>query len=162
MENRINRIITEYNCLFKDSLRTKINDLEISNEKKTELLTFIYDYDKLEIQKDQLVKRKRVKNVLPTNDRCKACRANGQQCTRRRKDDSEYCGTHSKGTPNGIYNTEIIQQNTTTMQIRMEEVNGIIYYVDNYNNVYDTEDIQKQMDKPKILGKFDSIQGLIS
>ena len=49
------------------------------------------------------MKRKRVKNVVHLSDRCCAKRANGEQCTRRRKDTTtEYCGTHLKGTPHGI------------------------------------------------------------
>ena len=38
---------------------------------------------------------------VPSSERCMAKRANGEQCTRRKKQDSCYCGTHTKGTPHG-------------------------------------------------------------
>ena len=39
-----------------------------------------------EICKDDLQKRKRIKNIVPSNDRCIALRANLEQCTRRKKE----------------------------------------------------------------------------
>ena len=107
-----------------------------------------------------VVKRKRVKNVLPTNNRCNAKRANGEQCTRRRKENCEYCGTHSKGTPHGVIDDEVKTNNTVSVVMRMEQVNGIIYHIDNFNNVYCTEDIMNQELQPKIIGKYDTGKGI--
>ena len=40
--------------------------------------------------------------IIPPNERCCGIRANGQQCTRRKKEGQDkYCGTHIKGTPHG-------------------------------------------------------------
>ena len=38
---------------------------------------------------------------VPSSEKCQAKRSNGIQCTRRKKQDSCYCGTHIKGTPHG-------------------------------------------------------------
>ena len=57
------------------------------------------------LSKEDFQKRKRVKNVVPQFERCGAKRANGEQCTRRKKDDSCFCGTHVKGTPHGEVST---------------------------------------------------------
>jgi hypothetical protein len=103
------------------------------------------------------MKRKRVKNSVILSDRCCAKRANGEQCTRRRKDDSEYCGTHQKGTPHGICENEEEQQLKPQMEkieVWAQEIKGIIYYIDKNFNVYQPEDIMKNMNNPKIIAKY--------
>ena len=51
------------------------------------ILQFIYDYPNMEINKCDLTKRKRVKNVVPLHERyCALRRANEEQCTRRKKE----------------------------------------------------------------------------
>ena len=103
MERRLNKKVETYISTFKDSIREKATQLGLSNDmKSTQLLQYIYDYDRLSFGKEDFQKRKRVKNFVPIYDRCCAKRAAGEQCTRRRKDGSEYCGTHMKGTPHGI------------------------------------------------------------
>ena len=62
------------------------------------------------------VKRKRVKNTIPTENRCSAKRACGQQCTRRKKGESCFCGTHIKGIPHGEIN-QVKQTPTHTKKI---------------------------------------------
>jgi hypothetical protein len=102
------------------------------------------------------MKRKRVKNVVHLSDRCCAKRANGEQCTRRRKDaESEYCGTHLKGTPHGIMDAH--QENKVTTQkieVWAQDIQGIVYYVDKCNNVYQAEDIISNKMNPKIIAKY--------
>ena len=66
------------------------------------MLQFIYDYEGLILNGSDFIKRKRVKNEVPLVNRCCALRANKEQCTRRRRKDSEFCGTHIKGSPHGI------------------------------------------------------------
>lgn len=161
MENRVNRIVESYFTDFKDEMRNLINQLKFDNNDKTTLLEFLYNYKKLEITKECITKRKRVKNVLPVNDRCVACRANGEQCTRRRKDENEYCGTHVKNRPYGIITNMTNSQNTVSISLRVEEVNGIVYHVDELNNVYDNEDIINKVSMPRIIGKFSSITGIV-
>ena len=101
------------------------------------------------------MKRKRVKNMVPVYERCCAKRANGQQCTRRKKDDSQYCGTHSKGTPHGIMNENETVSTVTKVEVSAIDIKGIVYYLDNNGNVYDTEDIIANKKNPRIIAKYE-------
>ena len=115
----------------------------------------IYDYERLVLTKEDFTKRKRVKNVVPFFDRCTAKRANNEQCTRRKKTDCEYCGTHMKGTPNGMMEAQ--NESVPTMQkieVWAQDIGGIIYYVDQTGNVYQAEDIVLNKINPKIIAKY--------
>jgi len=103
MEKRLNKKAEEYVSMFKSGIKDKVTTLGLlNNPQVNQLLQFIYDQEPLEITKDDLKKRKRVKNVVPMCDRCSSKRANGEQCTRRKKEGCDYCGTHQKGRPHGI------------------------------------------------------------
>jgi len=156
MEKRINKKIEDYVIGFKDGLKNKINELDISDKTKVNsLLEYLYDYNRLVLVKDDLIKRKRVKNSIPATNRCNAKRANNEQCTRRRKSDSEYCGTHSKGSPNGFLNADVCNEcNNEKVELTVEDINGIIYYIDNFNNVYKTEDVLSGKENPQIIAKY--------
>ncbi len=157
MERRINKKIEVYVSKFKDDIRDKSVDLGLDAEQSNLFLQFVYDYDRLTFDKDDFAKRKRVKNVVPFFDRCCAKRANGEQCTRRRKDDTnEYCGTHLKGTPHGVIETTEGENVPTTKKVEIwaHDIQGIIYYIDNTNNVYQAEDIVGNKENPKIIAKY--------
>jgi hypothetical protein len=156
MERRLNKKAETFITTFKDSIREKATQLGLSNDvKSTQLLQYIYDYDRLSFGKEDFQKRKRVKNFVPIYDRCCAKRAAGEQCTRRRKDGSEYCGTHMKGTPHGIMETsDEPKVNTQKVEVWAQDIQGIVYYIDKFNNVYDTADIIKNQVNPKIIAKY--------
>jgi hypothetical protein len=156
MERRLNKKAETFITTFKDSIREKATQLGLSNDiKSTQLLQYIYDYDRLSFGKEDFQKRKRVKNFVPIYDRCCAKRAAGEQCTRRRKEGSEYCGTHMKGTPHGIMDTsDEPKVNTTKVEVWAQDIQGIVYYIDKFNNVYDTADIIKNQVNPKIIAKY--------
>lgn len=164
MEKRINKKIEGYVTEFKDSVRNKITALKFDDKKKiNELLEFVYDYQRLVIIKDDLVKRKRIKNSIPSLNRCCAKRANGEQCTRRRKDNCEFCGTHSKGTPHGLIQENADQSmESQKLEVFAEEICGIVYYLDKYNNVYKTEDILEAKQNPSIIAKYQKHNGAYS
>jgi len=156
MEKRINKKLETYITSFKDSIRDKLCSLCMEDKTfQNELLEFIYDYQRPTISKDDLVKRKRIKNAIPSNNRCNAKRANGEQCTRRRKEGCEFCGTHIKGTPHGYLqlNTEGVECSSQKMEVVAEEIFGIVYYIDNLNNVYKTEHIMEGRTNPEIIAK---------
>jgi hypothetical protein len=118
-------------------------------------LQFIYDYDRLSFNKEDFQKRKRVKNFVPIYDRCCAKRASDEQCTRRKKDGFEFCGTHIKGTPHGVVDTQNETKNTTQkVEVYAQDIQGIIYYIDKNNNVYQAEDIISNKINPKIIAKY--------
>ena len=105
--------------------------------------------------KSKCVKRKRNKHQIPLNERCIAKKSGGEQCTRRKKHDSDFCGTHIKGTPHGIVSsTDVTDVKIKKKQIWAEEIKGICYYIDDTNNIYDHEDIIKNKENPKIIAKY--------
>jgi hypothetical protein len=156
MERRLNKKVESYITSFKDSIREKATSMDMhKNEQVSQLLQYIYDYDRLSFNKEDFQKRKRVKNFVPIFDRCCAKRANCEQCTRRRKDGSEYCGTHLKGTPHGVVDAQTEPKNTTQkVEVYAQDIQGIIYYIDKNNNVYQAEDIISNKVNPKIIAKY--------
>lgn len=157
MERRLNKKIEVYTSTFKDNIKEKISELGISkNDNINYLLQYIYDYERLILNKEDFMKRKRIKNFVPIFDRCCAKRATNEQCTRRKKEDSEFCGTHMKGTPHGIVknNEDEIKLNTQKIEVWAQDIQGIIYYIDKFNNVYQAEDIVSNKVNPKIIAKY--------
>lgn len=156
MERRLNKKIDSYITTFKDSIREKATQMGMTkNEQVNQLLQYIYDYERVSFTKEDFQKRKRVKNFVPIFDRCFAKRANNEQCTRRKKEGCEYCGTHLKGTPHGIVDVQNEPKNNTQkIEVYAQDIQGIIYYIDNKSNVYQVEDIISNKINPKIIAKY--------
>jgi hypothetical protein len=156
MEKRINKKISEHLSSFKDNIRDKVTQLNLTKyDEINQLIQYIYDYDRLCLGKEDFMKRKRVKNVVPFFDRCCAKRATNEQCTRRKKDGIDYCGTHMKGTPHGIIdNQNESKTNTQKIEVWAQDIQGIIYYIDKSGNVYQAEDIVVNKMNPKIIAKY--------
>jgi hypothetical protein len=154
MEKRLNKLSENYISNFKNNIRDKILEIDFEEKIKiNELMEFIYDYERLVFVKEDFIKRKRVKNSIPSTNRCNARRANGEQCTRRRKDNCEFCGTHSKGVPHGFMEEDDTTQTTQKIEVFAEDIQGIVYYIDKFNNVYKTEDIISGKENPDIIAK---------
>ena len=155
MEKKIGNKTRVYIQNFKEDIRGFIEShLDIDNSDKANLLQFIYDYQPLEFTKQDFQKRKRVKNIVPFCDRCCALRANKEQCTRRRKDGSKFCGTHTKGIPHGEVDQIQSQPTHTKKTVWAQDIKGIIYYIDDGNNVYDPQDVIENKINPKIIAKY--------
>lgn len=162
MEKKINKRISEYLSEFKDNIREKSSQLGLTkNEDINPLIQYIYDYERLLLTKDDFTKRKRVKNIVDFYDRCCAKRATNEQCTRRKKEGFDYCGTHIKGTPHGIITNENGQedesgskQTTQKIEVWAQDIHGIIYYIDKNGNVYQAEEIILNKINPKIIAKY--------
>lgn len=158
MENRISRKVDNHLTIFKQEIKDWFdkNKCDISGDSnKSQFLQFIFDYGALSLSKDDFTKRKRVKNTVPLQIRCCACRANGEQCTRRKKEGEDYCGTHVKGTPYGMI--EKNKLNITPIKKReiwVQEIKGIQYFIDNETNIYLHEDILNNNKDPSIIGKY--------
>lgn len=158
MEKSINKKLDCFQVRFKEEILSKINDLGISEKCPNESLIlneFITNYLKFIINKEDLMKRKRVKNEIVENERCNAKRANGEQCSRRKKTGESFCGTHLKGVPHG----EIIEKKEKVIsevkkEVFAQEIKGITYFFDYENNVYDTADIVAGIKDPKIIAKY--------
>lgn len=168
MEKKIEVKIDDFQKKFKDNINEwfKENKCTITptsasiasgggggGDKTNEFLMFVYDYGGLKLTKDDFQKRKRTKNMVPIYDRCNANRSNGQQCTRRKKPTSDHCGTHSKFRPFGEVTIEE-KEHTEEIELWIEDVKGIKYYLDKNNNVYESEDVLSNKKNPKAIAKW--------
>jgi len=154
MEKRISNKHRVYLQKFKDNIKDIISQTECSEEVGNQILQYVYDYQPLIFEKTDFQKRKRVKNIVPFFERCCALRANKEQCTRRRKDCSKFCGTHIKGVPHGEINKTTQKPTHTKKTVRAQDIQGIIYYIDDENNVYDPHDVMNNIVNPKIIAKY--------
>ena len=137
------------------------------NQLKSDFMKFVFDYNAIPsstaIRQKNEKKRKRTK--IPTYELCIANRANGEQCTRRKKQINNknevsgsishtFCGTHLKGTPNGIIKTTTEPILDEKINIWVADIGGINYYIDNNHNVYHTDDVLKNKHSPRIIAKW--------
>jgi len=157
IQNKIDAHLRSFKLSIQDKLREKnMRILTDSGEDNTlDILQMVFDFEGLQLEKEDFQRRRRVKNQVPKSERCCAKRANGEQCTRR-KLDIQFCGTHKKGAPHGIVSDEQGQTRQTIdkVEIWMQDFNGINYFVDKQNNVYSPEDIVANKVNPSIIGKW--------
>jgi len=155
MEKHIQKKINAYMSGFKEEIINKSMELGINkDDTATKLLQFICDKENLKLTKDDFVKRKRTKNVINTIERCIAKRANGECCSRRKKEGFDFCGTHIKGITYGICSENNQQEKMEKVEVSFVDINGIIYYIDNVENVYQTEYIMNNKINPKVIAKY--------
>lgn len=161
MDRKLNKVIAEYIGNFKKGIKEKTLQLQFTEEPKIqELIEYVYNYERLILSKEDVSKRKRVKNTIPCTNRCSAKRANGEQCTRKQKAGFVYCGTHVKGIPHGSIcsNTEDNNMYMNT-EVIAEEINGIVYYLDKNGNIFSTEDVLKHKPNPKVVAYYKITNG---
>jgi hypothetical protein len=188
MERRISSKIDTYIIDFKDAVSFKIRELgsaasaavaseingngtnantsaaEVSTNATIDqfckqLTSFVYEYEKLKLSKEDFMKRKRVKNTVSIELRCLAKRANGEQCTRKKKDGCDYCGTHTKGVPCSIMddneeNSDKVKISQQSVNIWVQNIKGIEYFIDSSQNVYKHEDVINNSTNPRIIAKY--------
>lgn len=156
MESKITKKIDIYLREYKHNIAKKINELNLTDQPNiNELMDYIYNYNNLVISTEDITRKKRIKNTVPQYERCVAIRSNGEQCTRRRKDDACYCGTHIKGTPHGIITSDNSNSdNYKKVNVWIQEISGISYYIDDNYNVYNMEDIIQNQMNPRIIFKW--------
>lgn len=164
MDKVINKRIKSFVTDFKSHIK-KITLSTFPDEDETKINEFlqeIYNYECLTLTKEDISKRKRIKNAIPGCNRCIAKRANGEQCTRKQKEGYEYCGTHVKGIPHGIISNKEDVLNGIELvraEVVAKDIHGIVYYIDQYNNVYKTEDILNEKKNPEVIAKCEVING---
>lgn len=153
-EKRLTTKCDEYMVKLKADLVAKGAELGIvMDEKYEQWIQYLYDYERLEITKDDLDKKKRAHTNIPLYDRCSAYRWDNKQCTRRRKDGSEYCGTHIKGMIHGKVEGEE-EEECEKAEVWLEDISGIMCYVDSKGNIYNSADIIENK-KAKKIGKYE-------
>lgn len=155
MESRINNKFDSYIKEFKDSVIDVVKQQCLDQSQMENIVQLVYDYNKFKLTKEDFTKRKRVKNTIPLHDRCCAKRASGEQCTRRKKEECDYCGTHEKGRPHGIVSKDgAVAPTQIKREIWAQEIRGIVYYIDSEHNVYNTEDVISNTQNPKVIAKY--------
>jgi hypothetical protein len=169
MEKHINAKIEQYQVKFKADIKEWITTRNIvimdksqATNCNSEFMQFIYDYNGIQMNETDFKKRKRIKNIVPQFELCVAKRANGEQCTRRKKTDGKYkneptnlCGTHVKGTPHGSITNEVNSQKPNTkVEVWVKDIKGINYYIDAEHNVYNPEDILANKVNPSVIAKW--------
>lgn len=160
MEGRLNKKAEKHIQEFKNAIKNWFveNNCNIIGDCNTsEFLKFMFDFDTLSFNKEDFQKRKRIKNTVPCNDRCIALRANLEQCTRRKKDGLKFCGTHEKGTPCGIIENKTNNELCVPckkLEIWIQEIKGIYYYIDDFGNIYNHDDIMQNKRSPLVIAKY--------
>lgn len=156
MDKVINKGISEYLTQFRNDIKDKINELKINkdDERNKCLIEFILEYKNMVITKDDLKKTTRLKTIIPASIRCSAKRVNGEQCTRRKSKCGDYCGTHAKVLPYGVFEVANEQEESKkVVNVTAENIKGIMYYIDEFLNVYNTEDVVNGKEDPRIVAK---------
>jgi hypothetical protein len=157
MDRKLNKVIADYVGDFKKNIKEKSLELKFSEDQKIqELVEYVYNYDRLVLSKEDVSKRKRVKNTIPNTNRCHAKRANCEQCTRKQKEGYTFCGTHVKATPHGVINSDDSETKETYVvgEVVAEDINGIVYYLDKTGNVFSTEDVLRGTPNPKVIAHY--------
>ena len=152
MEKRLSERIEDYVALMKTSLMKKIDEIGANESDKTVLYDFIKSYDEFQVEKADFQKRKRSQNTVPSFLRCLSKRSDGEQCSRRKKEGCDFCGTHSKGSPHGNFVENVVMKK---VEVWVQEICGIIYYIDKEMNVYKTEDIINNKPNPRVIAKYE-------
>ena len=168
MDRKLNKRIAEYIGDFKKHIRKQAVDLDFVEKEKIEnLISYVFDYERLVLTKEDVSKRKRIKNSIPCMNRCYAIRANGEQCTRKQKEGFLFCGTHEKGIPHGSIQDECANPAETdksndkiVSEVFAEEIGGIVYYLDKLDNVYCAEDILNNKENPQVVAKYECVEGV--
>lgn len=156
VEEHVNKHIEKYISDMKQSIQSQILELSFEEtDKVKELLEYIYGYERLVLKKEDF----RLKPLppppapIPIEQRCIGLRANKEQCIRRKKKGIEFCGVHEKCTPYGIIKpNESTVPSKQKIELIAEEIRGIVYYMDKDWNVYNTEDIIRNIENPRIIG----------
>ena len=150
MNRRINKSIENYFEQFKNDITEKITQ----GCDMGKLLQIVHNYPIPIITPKDYEKRQRTKNIVPLYERCKAKRANGDQCTRRKRKGKELCGTHIKGAPHGIIDISPEETIMQKIDVWIQEINGINYYIDGNENIYDPQDIYQNKPNPRRIHKY--------
>jgi hypothetical protein len=158
MDKKLNKRVEIYLSSFKSHIKDLILKQDLEKSIATNLIESVYNYERLEFTKEDVSKRKRIKNSIPGLNRCNAKRANCEQCTRKQKEGYTFCGTHVKGTPHGVITSnEGFDEKIIKWEVYAEDINGIVYYIDKCNNIYKTEDILNNKQNPEIIAKCEKL-----
>jgi hypothetical protein len=141
---------------FKQEILDQLKHIQTINKDATLIddLNILDNYIQL-LNSNIPDKKPRTKNSIDPGTQCKALRADGARCSRKKKD-NEYCGTHIKGRPHGEFNN-IEPEQHKMIQVFSVDINGIVYWIDDTFNVYDTIAIMENKPNPEIINTCEKI-----
>lgn len=131
----------------KETILGKLDKI-ISNcdsDTNSELIK-LYEYIS-SVKIDPVEKKSRSKNNIDPTSQCCALRADGNRCSRKKKN-QDFCGTHIKGRPHGEFNITEPEKNKI-VKVFSVDINGIVYWIDHDYNVYDTLAIMENKPNPQ-------------
>jgi hypothetical protein len=156
MEKRLNTKLDNYVSEFK----REIVDLLRSGMSYSDLIEIVMEYPSISLDDKDFLKRKRSNNIVPVCEKCTAKRMNDTQCTRRKQGGTEFCGTHIKGTPYGVMEPSATSSTIKQVEIFQQEINGILYYIDQEHRVYSMEDVLSNKTNPKVIASYQVTDGV--
>ena len=115
---------------FKNELMTRLNTM--NPPPPAEFKQFVADYNG----------KRKSKKVVDPLQRCIAILISGEQCTRSKQHGKGFCGTHLKVGMSSSSTENIEKATSTVVEIWLQSIRGILYYIDDKNNVYKVEDIK--------------------
>jgi len=154
-----NFVIKSLASIYNNKLKDILTDISSNHSINKEKLFGKYLSEDIKFNVDLFQKRKRKQNKkLAENELCMARKADNAQCTRRRKDGSEFCGKHCNNLKFGRFDDiEKYSNNDDYIKCESKQIDGHDYLWDKNTNIVYTYDV----DNPKIIGKLDSNGKLI-
>ena len=151
-------ILNSLTVIFNNKLKHILNEISVNYNINIDTLVQKYCEPNLSISDLALPikKKKRKKNrILDKNELCMAKKADGHQCTRRRKDGKEYCGKHMNNLKFGRIDDDD-KYNDTSKYIKttQEKIDGVDYLVDSNNVVYSFDKNNPTIIGSKVDGKL--------
>ena len=157
-ENKLNASIKQHFDDFKNQLREQLGIQSLPPG----IMDFVDSYEFPVLIEEDYSKKRRVKNPIPFHEKCIAKAANGDQCSRRKKKGSEFCGTHNKARPHGIITPpqakgENEGENVVKKEIEvwLEDINGIMYWINDIGTVYHPNDIRTNIENPRVIAHYE-------
>ena len=151
-------------ALHLDTFRTEVIKCldAISNEKNTSKRNEIIMETRVFVNNYANAPPPTPRELPPPNERCTAIRAGGQQCTRRRKENTTFCGTHirygqAKCSSNNVFSLSTTQTeddkpanvgSTRTLHAVVSS-SGIPQFVDDGSNIWCAEDVCSEHINPR-------------
>ena len=137
---------------FMIDVENKLGSLYVEEGTIREIMAYISKQDLCLLDNKNVTITRRVKKDISVNEQCNATRMDGERCTRRKKQDGHFCGTHIN-CPSPIAFTVDTVPSITDKVVSAIDIQGIIYYIDEDLNVYNTEDVLNDVVDPMIIGQ---------
>lgn len=138
---------------FQNGLENKLKSLYVEEGTIREIMAYISIQDLCLLDNKNVIKSRRVKKEISVNEQCNATRMDGQRCTRRKKQDGHFCGTHINCPAPTEFNSVDNVPSITDKVVFAIDIQGIIYYIDENLNVYNTEDVLNDVVDPVIIAQ---------